>query len=352
MSKDRPVVAFFPAHPAQLWLMNSVVTALGERITAVWVLRDKDVLIDIANRLNIEYVVISRAKTGLLGNMLELLANTIRAVRLTKKYKINLWFTKYGAGNIASVLCGRRSISFNDDDIDIVPLIAITSYPFAKKILAPRWVRMGRFDQKTIRFNASNELVYLHPKRFSPDYEKLKALNINDDQPFILIRMSALDAHHDVGIRGLSEQFLETMINRYQNTHQLFISSEKSLSDIFSKYHLRTNVYDIHHVLHAAACIVTDSLSMALEGAILGTASVRLSDFGLQVSAFKAIEKYELIYNLAPDETEAAIAAIDQVLKYDASGEISRRSKNLIDELEDPLPYFTDTILDQLERGH
>ena len=352
MSKDRPVVAFFPAHPAQLWLMNSVVTALGERITAVWVLRDKDVLIDIANRLNIEYVLISRAKTGLLGNMLELLANTIRAVRLTKKYKINLWFTKYGAGNIASVLCGRRSISFNDDDIDIVPLIAITSYPFAKKILAPRWVRMGRFDHKTIRFNASNELVYLHPNRFSPSQEKLKKLNISDNQPFILIRMSGLNAHHDVGIRGLSEKFLEKMISRYKSTHQLFISSEKPLSDIFSKYHLRTNVDDIHHVLHAAACIVTDSLSMALEGAILGTASVRLSDFGLQVSAFKAIEKYELIYNLAPDETEAAIAAIDQVLQYDASGEISRRSKNLIDELEDPLPYFTATILDQIDRRY
>ena len=350
MSNDKPVVAFFPAHPAQLWLMNSVANALGEKIAVVWILRDKDVLIDVANRLKIKYVVISTAKTGLFGNIVELLTNTIRAVHLTKKYNINLWLTKYGAGNIASVLCGRRSISFNDDDIDIVPLIAITSYPFAKKVLAPRWVRMGRFDRKTIRFNASNELVYLHPKRFSPSQAKLEKLNISDNQPFILIRMSALNAHHDVGIRGLSEKFLEKVISRYKATHQLLISSEKPLSRILSKYQLHTNADDIHHVLHAAACIVTDSLTMAQEGAVLGTASVRLSDFGLQMSQFKAIAKYELIYNFAPEQTEAAIAAIDQVLIHDAAGEISRRSKKMIDELEDPLPYFIDTILDQLDQ--
>ena len=89
---------------------------------------------------------------------------------------------------------------------------------------------------------------------------------------------------------------------------------------------------------------------MAQEGAVLGTASVRLSDFGLQMSQFKAIAKYELIYNFAPEQTEAAIAAIDQVLIHDAAGEISRRSKKMIDELEDPLPYFIDTILDQLDQ--
>jgi len=348
MSSSQPAVAFFPAHPAQLWLMYTVAKALGNKVKIVWILRDKDVLLAIANKLGLEYSVISKARTGMLGNMAELLINIVRAIQLTRKYNIQLWLTKYGAGNIASRFCARQSISFNDDDIDIVPLIAITSYPFAQKILAPQWVRMGRYGKKTIRFKGSHELIYLHPSRFVADKSKLSALGIAPDNQFLLIRMSALTAHHDVGITGMSEQLLDNIIERYSNDYKIFVSSEKPLAKRFSPYQLRIDVTDIHHILHYAACIVTDSLSMALEAAVLGTASIRVSDFGLQISAFEAIEEYGLVYNYSPDATDEAIFRIDDVLKSAHSGELRLRSAKLVADMEDPLPYYTNTILRQL----
>lgn len=345
MKEGKPRIAFFPAHPAQLWLMYFVSRELEGKVEIYWVLRDKDVLVKIANKLQIQYIIISKAKTGIVGNTLEFFINIFKSISITKKKKIKLWFTKYGAGNIAARACKIKSISFNDDDIDIVPFIAITSYPFANEILAPKWVRMGRYAGKTTRFNASNELIYLHPNRFLPI-----PLSRSHQEPsdFILIRLSALTAHHDVGIAGISEYILNRIIMRYADDYQIYVSSEKKLSEKFNKYRLPASVEQIHGILQRAKCIVTDSLSMALEAAVLGTPSVRISDFGLEISALKAFEKYELIFNYPPDKAQQAIEKMDELLILDKVGIVSERSNRLMKDMEDPLPIFTKAILRHL----
>jgi predicted glycosyltransferase len=87
---------------------------------------------------------------------------------------------------------------------------------------------------------------------------------------------------------------------------------------------------------------------MALEAAVLGTPTVRLSDFGLEVSAFKAIQKYGLIFNFLPSQIDQAIIKIDDLLTQDKQGLIKERSRNLIKDMEDPLPYFSNAILRHL----
>ncbi len=349
MTMNTHNVAFYPAHPAQLWIMYYLSLELDDNIKVFWVLRDKDVLVALARKLELEFVIFSKAKTGIIGNALELTLNLFRAIRFTRKNKIHLWLTKYGAGNIAATLCGSKSLSFNDDDIDVVPLIAITSYPFAEKVLCPEWVRMGKYESKTKRYRGMNELIYLHPKRNAKiAQDRTNLIQDLGSENFILIRMSALAAHHDVGIRGISEEFVLQIISLYQSQYKVFISSEKKLSKNLEPYRLTLAVDSIHAALSAASCLVTDSLSMALEAAVLGTASVRLSDFGQEISAFESITQYKLIHNFSPDDTDGAKTCLADVLTLNETGEIAQRSQSLREEMDDPAPYYVDAINEAL----
>jgi predicted glycosyltransferase len=345
MRNSKPNIALFPAHPAQLWLMHTLAKTIDSEVKVHWILRDKDVLTLLADKLGIDYQVISRARAGLIGNSFELLGNIFKAIRITRSAHIDLWLTKYGAANIAATLCGKKSISFNDDDIDVVPLIALTSYPFAHKVIAPEWVRLGRFDKKSIRYKGSHELVYLHPVRFSPNSELIGELA---EREFIIVRLSALAAHHDLGIKGVSFSFLDKLIDRFSSSYRIVISSERSLPEQYEKFRYSAQIDHMHHVLYFSRCLVTDSLSMALEAAVLATPSVRLSDFGNQISAFKAIENYHLIYNFSPHETQAALNQISGILQEDSPQEFKDKSARLVKEMEDPLPVFRSAILDSV----
>lgn len=340
-------VACFPAHPSQLWLMVNVVRALPQDIQVIWVLRDKDILIALAERLGLNYTVISRAGTGLVGNALEMLVNIFRARRITRRRRVDLWLTKYGAGNIAAFLARVPSLSFNDDDIDVVPLIAATSYPFARRVLAPASVRMGRYEGKTLRYRGSHELVYLHPRRFSVNHQLLAEAGLANE-PFILVRLSGLAAHHDIGIGGMSHGAVARLIADFSEQYRIVISSEKPLPAELANYQMRAPVDHVHHLVAAASCLVTDSLSMALEAAVLGTATVRLSDFGLALSAFQTVEPYGLVANFKPGQVGEALTAVAQMLELERRGEIVVRSRQLVEDMEDPLPVFVNAILEHL----
>jgi predicted glycosyltransferase len=189
-------IALFPSHPSQLWMLKPVADHLAQDNDICWFMRDKDVMLELADSMGIEYT------------------------------RIDVWVTKYGAGNCAARLCLRKTISFNDDDADIVPIIAATSYTVAHAVLVPNVTRMERYERKARRYNGSHELFYLHPDRFRPDSSIYELLGIRSSQRFAIIRLSALKAHHDIGIRGISARIVRDLIGICGDDVRVFISSE------------------------------------------------------------------------------------------------------------------------------
>ena len=102
----RPTIAFLPSHPAQLWLMRPVAESVRAFADPVWIVRDKDCLLDLARAMKLESDVISAAQRGLLKNATTLAADIVRAGRLQRRRRIDCWFTKYGAACIAARLTG------------------------------------------------------------------------------------------------------------------------------------------------------------------------------------------------------------------------------------------------------
>jgi predicted glycosyltransferase len=338
-------IALFPSHPSQLWMLKPVADYLSQDDHICWFMRDKDVMLELADAMGIEYTRLSIASTGLVGNGIEMAANFLRCIRHTLKDNIDVWVTKYGAGNSAARLCLRKTLSFNDDDADIVPLIAATSYTVAHAVLVPNVTRMGRYERKARRYNSSHELFYLHPNRFRPDSSIYQLLGIPSSQRFAIIRLSALKAHHDIGIRGISARIVRDLIGICGDDIKVFISSEAAVDQEFEAYRLPIPAMRIHDAMYYAEFLVADSQTMSAEAATMGTASFRISDFVGRLSYIDELERYGLSFGFRPDDYELAIKEIAAAVH---EPEFKKRcSKKLVEFLDnkiDPVPWFAEQI--------
>ncbi len=351
MTDRRPRLALLPSHPAQFWIMHALAPHLEAFAEPVWVVRDKDILLQVADRLGIQYHVLSQAQSGLLRNGTTLLRDVLRARKLQRELDIDLWFTKYGAACMAAKLTGRAAVAFNDDDVDIVPLIAWTAYPFARTVLCPDTTRMGRFDKRTTRFAGNFELVYLHPARFTADANALRDVGIDAQQPFALIRLSALTAHHDIGIKGVSESFLRELIALCENRVRLFISSEKPLSAEFEAYRLPIAPHHIHQVMAQACFVVGDSQTMTVESAMVGTPALRISSFVGRLSYIDEVERYQLAHGYKPGDEANALKQIASLIENTSATRETYRKRldQFIGDKGDPLPTIVECLRNVVE---
>jgi predicted glycosyltransferase len=266
---------------------------------------------------------------------------------MTGHDRICAWVTKYGSGNLGARLRARPSLSFNDDDADVVPFIAWTSYPFANQILATQWTRMGRFEPKTRHYPGFHELFYLHPNRFTPEASIHAELGLRTDEPFALLRLSALTAHHDVGVRGVQDSLARRILACCEGRTRLLISSERPLPQDLERYRCSIPVDRIHHALAAAVFFVGDSQTMTAESAVLGTPALRLNDFVGRIGYLAELERRGLAFGYRYTEKDAMLRHIYELL---ASGgwraEYAHRRARLLADCPDPVPGFAERIMD------
>ena len=339
-------VAFLPAHPSQVWVLSQVAAELNSYARVIWYMRDKDRSAEIANALGIKFQLLSRARQGFMGNAMEMLAVTAKAVYYAKRDGIDLWVTKYGAGNIAAALLGRPSISFNDDDVDLVPLIGFTSYGLARSVLVTSVTRMGKYEKKAIRYPSFHELFYLHPNRFTPDPAIKLELGLASYEKYAVVRLSALTAHHDHGVRGIAVELMQEVIRLVGDKMRLFITSERSLDERLEKYRMPIRPERIHHALSFAEFCLGDSQTMTAEAAVLGTPAFRINDFVGRISYLDELERYGLAYGYRPGDETALLDKLASILcASDIKQAFTKKKQKMLEDKIDPAPRFAGEIL-------
>ena len=344
-------VALLPAHPSQVWMLNQVAIELAPHVRVAWYMRNKDRSAEIAKALGVDYKQLSSARKGLVGNGLEMLMDTVKALRETRREDIDLWVTKFGAGNIAARLLGKKSISFNDDDADLVPLIAATSYRFADQVLVTDVTRMGKYEHKAVRYPSFHELFYLHPSRFSPDPKIRSELGLAEQDRYGIVRLSALTAHHDYGVRGIAKDFLLDIIARYRHEVTIFISGEKMLDADLEPYRIPIRPERMHHALAFADFLLGDSQTMTSEAAVLGTPAFRLNDFVGRISCIGELERYGLAFGFLPGEEVALGEKLHSIIgRADSRQEFALKRAKMLKDKIDPAPWFAAQVMRELFR--
>jgi len=341
-TKEKQTIGLFPAHPSQVWILYKLEKSLSDEFNFLWFIRDKDISIELADELSISYKIVSKAKKGFSGNLIEFILNTFKLIKYTTKYRIDIWISKYSAVHIVAKILNKKSIFFIDDDYNLVPILYNLSCPFANTVLLPKVTNSGHFHKRLRRINGLFELTYLHPLYYKPNKEIYSYLEIKETQKYAIIRLASLSAHHDFGVKGVSEKLLRMVINLCEQSQiNIFITSEKPITDEFENFRLSIPFSKIHDALFYAEFLLGDSQTMTSEAAILGTPAFRINSFVGKISCIAELEKLGLSFGFLPGQESQLIAKLKAFLE----GELKSPSlKEIINSYDNPLEIFIDTV--------
>lgn len=332
-------ILFYLGHPAHFHLFKNSISALKGRGHQVSILiKKKDILEDLLQRSEFEYHNIlpegrKDSKTGLAIGMMK---RDWRLFLFCLQNRPDLMLgTSTEIGHIGTLL-RIPSINVNEDDADVVPLYAKLSYPWCTHILSPSVCNNGKWAQKSLKYEGYHELAYLHPANFTPDPEVVKRY-FPVEKTYFLMRFAKLTAHHDSGVRGITDKIAKRIIKILEPHGSVYITSERTLDSEFEQYRMKIDPLDIHHVMAFASIYIGDSQTMAAESGVLGVPFIRFNDFVGRIGYLRDLEeKYELGYGIKPDNQEMLVSILQDLLKMNEMKFIfqSRRERMLSDKIE------------------
>lgn len=336
------------SHPALAHVFGHVIPAFRARgHETLVVARDKDVTLALLDAYGIAHRVLSPAARTQRGRLRELLVREARLVALARRFRPDLITgTSVHAGRAAFLLRCRSAV-LNDDDAAAVPLFRWLAYPLASAIVTPTSLAHERWGRRHLRYPSYHALFYLHPNRFRPDPGIRRDLGLADAQPYAIVRLSALEAHHDRGVKGVSYAFLRAIVGGVGRRVRIFVSSERPVAPEFEALRIALRPERIHHALAAADFVLGDSQTVTAEAAVLGTPAFRINDFVGRISYLRELEDYGLAFGFPPSGEGAVLEAVERVLAMPGRAEVfAARRRKLLSEKIDPVPWF----VDQMER--
>jgi hypothetical protein len=244
--------------------------------------RDYGETITLLNELNLDYYIYSRPTASKHGKVLSLPFDILRAYNYLKSLNIDL-VTGFGVYDAYTAFLLRvPAVVFNDSE----PLANMKSYaiqfklymPFISVMITPESFRQDLGD-KQIKINSYKELAYLHPNYYEPDDSIFDLLGLGHNEEYVLLRFNAFDAVHDYSIKGFSDTDKIELVRELEKHADVFISSEIGVPDELRVYVTKIPKNRIHDAISHAKLLITDTQTMATEGALLGTPTIRCNTF-------------------------------------------------------------------------
>lgn len=332
-------ILVYMGHPAHFYNYKNVIPRLKEHGHEVEILiKKKDVLQELLDNAGMPYHNI--LKEGRKDSKLGILWGTLkRAWRLNSfcaKFKPDILTGTSVENSWIGKLRHIPVININEDDADVVPKYAKLSYPWADEILTPVVCDNGKWNAKSVKYNGYHELAYLHPNHFTADRSVVEKY-FPTNSPYFLIRFAKLKAHHDTGIKGISTEIAQRLIDILKPYGRVYISSERELEPQFEPYRIHIKPIDMHHVMAFADLYLGDSQTMAAEAGVLGVPFIRFNDFVGRIGYLRELEEvYHLGYGIKTTEVEKLYETVGSLIKMDNRREIfqQRRAKMLSEKID------------------
>jgi len=248
------ILCYF-GHPSQyLFLKNPIKVLKDHGIICDILIKSKDILENllIENKESYKNILPEGRSSNKLGLIFGLIKRDFRLYKLVGKKNYGLFIGSDPSLAHIGYLKRIPVITVLEDDIHVIPKLAILTFPFTSIILTPSGCKTGRYHNKTIHYEGYMKLSYLHPLRFIKEGPEIK-------QPYFLIRVSKLDAYHDSRISGLSVLLIKKIINILQEKGSVYISSEGKLDNSLSSYELKIKPSLMHNTIANASMLISDS---------------------------------------------------------------------------------------------
>ncbi len=334
-------------HPAHVHFFRNAIGVFRERGHNVAVTaREKDVTIDLLENYGIEFTVLSKVGSGLMGLGRELIIRDWRLWRFCRKFRPDV------LTGISGMFCAHvgflmRKPSVVWDDTEHQNKAHAITYPFATEYHSPDCY-MKRLGRKQHLYAGCHELAYVHPKRFTPDAEIVRSLGIDPQSRYCILRLVSWGAHHDVGQHGLDAARRLEFIKTLEEYARPYVSSEGPLPEELEPYRLGIPVHQVHHVMAFASLCVSEGATMVSESACLGVPAVYVNT--LKLGYINMHQKYGLV-DQTTDTDEALRYSIARLADPDAKEKaVAARQKLLADKI-DVTAYLVDIVEKAAQNG-
>jgi hypothetical protein len=332
-------ILFHLGHPAHFHLFKNVIQTLTQKDHQIFILiKKKDVLEELLKASGLVYqnILSKGRKNNPVSIAIGLLSQDFKLFSFCLKTMPDILVgTSIAISHVGKVL-RIPAINVNEDDSDVVPLYSKLAYPWATNILAPRVCRMGNWSDKAVFYESYHELAYLHPNTFQPN-KGTASKYISLSKPYFILRFAMLGAHHDVGIKGISNEIALKIIQLLSPFGNIYITSERALDKELDRYRINLRPIDIHHVMHFASLYIGDSQTMAAESAVLGVPFIRFNDFVDRISYIDELEKiYKLGFGIKTNQVDILYSKINEMIKMPNRVKVfqERRQKMLSEKID------------------
>jgi predicted glycosyltransferase len=330
-------------HPAHVHLFRNAIERLRERGDEVHVFaRRKDIAIELLDRYDIEHTVLADTADSLFELALRQAEYEARllghAIRIGPDVMVAMG--EPGVAHV-STLVGCPGIIFTDTEH--AWLQNLLAFPLADRICTPVCYQ-DDVGSKQVRYRGYHELAYLHPNRFTPDPTVLEEVGLTPKEPFVILRLNAWKAAHDVGDGGLSE--VAGVVSQLTATGaEVLITSEPDLPPSLEEHEATVPPDRMHDLMYYADLLIGESATMAAESAVLGTPAVFIST-SRRGYTDEMGDRYGLVYTFSgADRQEAGIEKAVEILEDDEVEKWERRREALLEDKVDT----TEFILEQIE---
>ena len=327
-------------HPAHVHFFKNAYHELSRRGHDLHVfLREKSVARDLLDTYDIDYEVLAGQSDGLASLATSQLRYEWRLLRAARRIQPDV-MTAIGGLAVAHVasLVGARSVVFTDTEH--ATLSNRLAFPFADVVCTPECYR-DRVGRNHHQYAGYHELAYLHPDRFTPDESVLDAVGLSPDDDYVVLRLIAWGASHDVGQGGFDD--VTDAVERIEATgREVLITAEGDLPEAVADRRATIEPHRLHDLLYYADLFVGEGATTAVESAVLGTPAVYVNTLSMGYTD-ELDETYDLLYGFhGEDRHRSALDAAVEILESDADW--GERRVDLLTEKRD----VTNVIVSEL----
>jgi predicted glycosyltransferase len=241
------------------------------------------------------------------------------------------------ASHVASAV-GARSVVFTDTEHATVS--NKLTFPFADRVCTPMCYR-DSIGEKQDPYPGYHELAYLHPQRFSPDPSVLDEVDVEETEPFVVLRLITWDAAHDVGQGGFDD--VTDVVERLEATgRRVLITAEGDLPAEVADRQVSVEPHRMHDLLYYADLFVGEGATTAAESAVLGTPAVYVNSLSMGYTD-ELDDEYGLLFGFHGENRhgralEEAVDVLDRDVRWKR-----RRGRLLADSCD-----VTDVVVNRL----
>jgi predicted glycosyltransferase len=330
-------------HPAHVHVFKHAIFGWKARGDEVLVLsRDKECANALLSAYEIPFKSIStlgKKKGALLA---EMVVRDIRMLRAALKFKPDILVGIMGVTIVqVGKLIRRPAVVFYDTENAVTTNRFV--YPMAHSVCTPECYS-APVNGRHVTYPGYHELAYLHPNHFTPDADAVRALGIDPESPYFIVRFVSWQASHDVGETGLGAEFKRNVVKKLGKLGRVLITSEGALPDDLEAYRFALPPESMHNVMAFARILVGESATMASEAAVLGIPALYISDTGRGYTDEEQ-EMFQLVFNFKTSEGDSALACLDELLAMQDLGAVfQERRKTMLSSRIDTSEWMINYI--------